>query len=236
MNSLELIPCAGLCNRLRAIFSYRLKAIEEGKQLIVYWEDHSHCFGNIFNTIIEIPPNVSIQNYLEYKSINPLGNPLKSYSQCCIPNYECIRLTKQFKEIYNDIMNKLFEGKPFISVHIRRTDFTIDALKGGHYVPDEYFYEFIDSHLKTSPELLVYVATDNPETQRIFQAKYPGTIKIIQQIPETPIRGTLRHTNSIFAFLDLCICVSGIAFHGTPISSFSETIELMRRQNVKTLW
>jgi hypothetical protein len=235
-DTFELLPCAGLCNRLRTIFSYRTRAIENKKKLIVYWEDHSHCAGNIFDNIIKTPLDIEVKSYNEYKRMNSSCNPLKTYDQCCIPNYECIRLTDKFRELYKNAMDILFKGKSYISVHIRRTDFTIDALKRGDYVPDEYFYEFIDTHLKTYPDSLIYLATDNVDTQRIFSDKYKDSIRINPTVGKNRIPGTLRHTTNVFAFLDLCICVSGNDFQGTPKSSFSETIDLMRVQKINLTW
>jgi hypothetical protein len=233
---IDLKPVAGLCNRLRAIFSYRKKAIEEDAILNVYWTDHSHCAGNIFNTIIDLPSHINYQYFSNSYGNDYVHRLPGEYNQCCIPDYQCLKLKNNFKKLYLDIIEKLFQNKQYIAVHIRRTDFTIDAVKNGHYMDDTYFYNYIDSVLEKSPETLVFLATDNPTTQLQFISKYSQNIRILHKIPETLNRETLRFTNIEWAFLDICVCVNANDFFGTPKSSFSETIQLMREQSVNYLW
>ena len=54
---IALLPCSGLCNRLRAIYSYYKLAKEQDKPFLIIWRSKidSACIGNLLDYYEKIP-------------------------------------------------------------------------------------------------------------------------------------------------------------------------------------
>jgi hypothetical protein len=139
-------------------------------------------------------------NHEMYKYLNPLPH---------------IRI-----QINNNI--KLLENN-YIAVHIRRTDHAPLAKLHGLYTDDNEFIKFIDNY----PDMNIYIATDNKETQDFFYNKYKQRIKAIQQI--STLSNGFRKTSMEHAVVDIFTCANAKYFLGSGWSSFSELITDLRK-------
>ena len=110
-------------------------------------------------------------------------------------------------------------------MHVRRTDHTELAKSHRKYTTDEEFFEWIDCALP--PDSIVYLSTDNRNTQIAFKKKYGKRIRWWQDIPEKT--HSLRHTSLVHAAIDLYMCISSDAFKGSGYSSFTDYILEMKK-------
>ena len=117
--------------------------------------------------------------------------------------------------------NKSQLGADYIAVHIRRTDHITSAKENNKYTSDEDFINFIDAN----PNVNLYIATDNRDTQDKFYARYSNRIKVITFID--PVR-QLRQTSLDTAVIDIFTCAGASSFMGSGWSSFTDLINLLR--------
>jgi len=209
---------AGLCNRLRAMFSYLLFARKNNKKLKVAWSVGADCNGR-FQDYFYVPNDVILAS-------RHFGNI--DYNGCFHTHsdfggvylYNDLKLLPHMEEKINEKRQQL--GK-YISVHIRRTDHINLAKEQKTYTEEQAYIEFINGY----PEYNVYIATDNLETQQFFYNLYKDRIKVIKHIESST---KLRQTSLEEAIIDLYLCIYSDKFMGTPYSSYTDTI-LSIRQN-----
>lgn len=70
-NPLVIVAVEGMCNRLRAITSYRLVAHESGRPLVVVWRRDEYCNGHFHDVFLSIPG-------VSFVKSPPGGKPLSS--------------------------------------------------------------------------------------------------------------------------------------------------------------
>ena len=92
------------------------------------------------------------------------------------------------------------------------------------YTKDEDFITFLNKN----NEYNIYLATDNTETQNKFLKLYPKRLKYIKKINDTTSH---RNTDLQDALTDMFVCALSNKFEGTYYSSFSQFIELIRKDN-----
>ena len=214
-----IIPIAGLCNRLRVIFSYFYKARQEYKQLIVLWRDEIDCNGFFLDYFKEIP---GITFYLEKE----FPNNKIDYTGCHIhpdfePEYSLLYLKPEVQEKVNECILKL--EKKYISIHVRRMKEFNYNLRKNNIKPTPFWkYEkFIDKYWN----LPLYISVDNLIDQKILYNRYKNRIPIIHFIQPSD---NFRPTSLLQAIIDLYICISSTYFHGTKFSTFTTFIHEMR--------
>lgn len=220
----------GLCNRIRVILSGL--ALEPEKPLVIVWKKEPAVSGSHFLEVFQPIPKVKFVDTFVGKEIR------KECHELC-PESEWRHLVKLLKpkppvqSRINKVLDKL--TRPFIAVHVRRTDL-IPRLDDPGY---DSFFKFIDDFLtarhrsnshtnifgsdKYEPN--VYVATDNAETLAVFATRY-GSRLVSCGARYAPTRK--RQTELADAVVDMFVCAEAEHFMGTPKSSFSEMIEQIR--------
>ena len=104
------------------------------------------------------------------------------------------------------------------------------AFQIGRNAADDEYERFADQYLASHT---IFLATDNADTQRRFEARYGPhlfTACAISETSETAIAPKLvhRHTPLRHAVVDMFTCVQAEVFKGSPFSSFSDAIYHMR--------
>jgi len=217
-----IMPEGGLCNMLRVVFSWYARARKEGRELIVCWALSDACPGFFLDYFEPIPGIKFIKGYSpgmhhDYKGCEVLKefNTPSMYSALKPKAHIQARIDSNIAELKNGMVG-------FIAIHARRTDHIRDALANNLKTSDGAFFEFLD---KQSPDLSIYLATDNLGTQEIFKSRYGARIKALKWI--TP-RRTLRQTDIEDAVVDIFTCVCANAFLGSGWSSFTDLINDLR--------
>lgn len=214
MQSINIVPTAGLCNRLRVLFSYLALANKNNKMLNVFWQINEACNGHFLDAFC----NIDGVNFIDQKpeSIDYIGhNP-------------CIRITN--KNIYKQLIPNqkidikikelLKNNEKYNSIHIRRTDHIHYANLKKRFTSDSVFEQFIDRS-----QYRVYLACDNYNTQEYFLKKYEEKVFVNNYIKPSKNQ---RQTSLEDAAIDLLMCVKSLSFLGTAYSSYSDLIKLLR--------
>ncbi len=214
----------GLCNRLQALMSYRAV---HGRIQVQYAVDCQIGYGR-FEDVFEPLSGVTFE-YLEetrdrptYEDNLPKGT--------LYANQPCPEADNSWWDAYRDLVllpEHAARVKAYPSaVHIRRTDFTKLAKDVGVYVNDESFLRQIRQ--MDGP---VYLATDNMETQATYIKAINDMGKgweVLDWVPDHDNRHDNRATGLAHAAIDMYTCSMATSFVGTPGSSFSATIEVLR--------
>jgi len=216
------MPEGGLCNMLRVVFSWYMKAKKERRQLIVSWVLSNACNGFFLDYFEPVPDIKFLKGYSPNIKYDYQGcMVLEEYNN---PNmYSMLKPRAEIKaRIEKNIMELKSSNAGFIAIHIRRTDHINHAIQNNKYTTDNDFYEFLD---KQPLSANIYIATDNLDTQKQFKARYGDRIKALKWI--TPQR-TLRQTSIEDAVVDIFTCVGANAFLGSGWSSFTDLINDLR--------
>ena len=130
-------------------------------------------------------------------------------------------------------------SRNFVAMHVRRSDHAVDKKK---QTSDDDFKKFLDDlegGACGGAELGVFLATDNPATQKRYSTlcgESPGAgggrLRHLlpmehDVIPDDP---AFRFTSVERAVCDIFICVEALVFKGSHFSSFSDAIQRLRLQ------
>uniref|UniRef100_A0A6C0HN41 Glycosyltransferase n=1 Tax=viral metagenome TaxID=1070528 RepID=A0A6C0HN41_9ZZZZ len=229
--AITVVTTGGLCNMLRVTFSYLLKAKSENKVLNVFWQPTDACpqhFLELFQPVnglnfINSINNLNIADKADKTDIAYIG--FDAYSETNTPlMYAELKPLPKYNPWYASELTQRFAfalNEPYIAVHIRRTDHSVDAKQNNKYTSDEDFIKFIDDN----PNINLYIATDNRATQDKFYARYKNRIKGIKFIEPSIY---LRQTSLGIAVIDIFVCVNAVKFMGSGWSSFSDLINDIR--------
>lgn len=238
-----IVPTGGICNRMRTIVKYWqwVKSVNSSKKqnevktrLYVIWRRSEHCrqtFPELFDdTLFCKTRDICIVSCAEHPQIEHINvdedTSFIHGVQKVTPLHEMYSLYQPIKLLKDKIQNVLPQT-PFIAIHIRRTDHSQLAKSKDRFTEDKMFHSFIEKH----PDLPIFLATDNRQTQLVFKERYPNRIFWTEDIPEIGHDGKQRrrhHNNEHAAIVDLYTCIKATFFYGSGYSSFSDTIELMR--------
>ena len=226
--TIVLKPKAGLSNRLRFLFSfiYKMKKENIQKNLIVIWENNANCNGYLDNIICPLDNCTILHNNNKNFIINDSScGPVTKYKSCnYLENLGFKPLPILLEKIIN-IIKKL--DNKYIAVHIRRTDLTnhLKHMKRMHrYTDDKLFIDFLNNN----KDYNIYLATDNNDTQEYYLKLYKNRIKYINIIQKIKKH---RQTSLEDALIDMFVCALANKFQGTDYSSFTDFINLIRRDN-----
>jgi hypothetical protein len=122
-------------------------------------------------------------------------------------------------------------GAGYAAVHVRRLDHLPHAanMKWQFYSVSEFI-----RYLRDEQGCNVFAATDNAETQSTIRAQEPGVFfaeEIRSGADGQSEHDHRRHTTLQHAVVDLFVCAGAKRFLGSPGSSFSETIDILRWLN-----
>ena len=110
----------------------------------------------------------------------------------------------------------------YISIHLRSTDLISNKRIVSRRLIK--FFNFIDHN----PGKNIYLATDCEKYQKTFLEKYKGKVFFFEKISENHIEREVRNTSNISIYMDLFMCRDSIDFLGTPESTFSTLIKILR--------
>lgn len=216
----------GLNNKLRVTLAYLYVANVEYKKLRIIWIKDDQCpenFDNLFQPI----------NNIEFIYTDIVPNDIIDYNvgwttEDRYLKYKYFKHLKPIKIIQDKIdQTKKLLGNNYIACHIRRTDIvTMKKYFGANFTMngDDEYIKFINDLDKN---LNIYIATDNQDTQQKFIDIYGDRItykKIVKS-------DKLRQTSVQDAVKDMYICAGAKYFMGSPWSSFTDSIEEIRKLN-----
>jgi hypothetical protein len=207
----------GLCNRLRALLSYR--ALHGSIEAIWTPEDMvSHAaFLDVFEPLHGVT-FVDANGGWDVQAWAPAPDAPKGWEL----GYA------ELKPVA-DVRRRIGWGMPYDAVHIRRTDYLPNMASLGQDVePINAFLEW------ASMSSLLYVATDNGTTQRaVKEARQRDGLRTFwaTSLDGSDEQGLVDHRRNgtlADAVVDLYMCVDGNKFMGSTGSSFSDTINILR--------
>jgi hypothetical protein len=214
---MKLYAIGGMCNRLRAILSYRaiygeLDIVWEPDETVAYarWED-------IFQPLDGV--RFLTSGLWDVEDFAPAKDAPPGWERA----YRDVVPTPPLMERIAEV--KAWVGPTYLAVHIRRTDHVPNIQTLGMQV--ETLEEF-GRWAQQWAELPLYLATDNRETQDRFPDWVVGT----RFLPSSEIQGLEDHHRNgplADAVVDLFVCAAALRFKGSASSSFSDTIEALRR-------
>lgn len=219
--TITVITNSGLANRFRVLFSFYQYALDNSFNLNIGWSTDAHCNG-LFLDYFEPIPNVTFNTYIKKERVNCVYEGCMAHHDYINPDYSLLKLKSPLQSIISHKINII--GPDYISIHVRRTDMTERSIRLNRYVADDEFFQFIDSY----PNKNIYIATDNKGTFNIFKKKYPN--RIIFDYHNTYTRSK-RHTSLRDAIIDMYMCIHSSVFKGTPCSSFTSFIKVIRNSS-----
>lgn len=212
----RLHPTGGVCNRVRAILSYRAAhgavAVEWDNALPRHFNDLFHSItGVVFVDGYEGKEDCGIcaDAPAGWERAYALLQPVPAISQ---------RIAKHRAEM----------GHEYVAIHVRRTDMIPLVLSQGLTLPtDEDFHAW----LRLNPTLPAWVATDNGETQRKFTGD--PRVRVLAPLEGQELHAWDDHTCYSpleDGVVDLFMCAYATHWMGSgAFGSFSNTIEILRR-------
>ena len=219
----------GLCNRLRAVLSYRLVALAEGRPLVAIWRQDAQCNGDFLECFAPLPGVRFVKEAPHYRPswVNHAHPSIKGTAA----EVEGYKVLLPAIPIRSTIVQRIRGRTAFVAAHIRRTDMTLfGRLPPG--TTDAEVEAFLDAHAAHR----VYVATDCGETYaRFTSGRYASRCMPTEREGWRP--GALRQTSLREAAVDLYVCAAAAHFCGSRGSSFSDVIESLRlAQGIEPRW
>ena len=227
---------AGLCNRLRAVLSHRLAALELGCLLTVLWVPSQQCPGNftdVFEALSGVQfvahataPIVSNEEAVHIES-NNYHESVRGHRARMELCWAALALVPQLCQEVDE--NVLACTGDFVALHVRRTDHQtlyeplVVAMQC--QVSDTDFQRYCNAH----PELQIFLATDCEDTQRRFLAANPARCHVGKHSIRAHVGSSLRQTSLRASAVDLFTCAEATIFKGSPFSSFSDAICHLRK-------
>lgn len=237
---LLMSPSGGICNRLRSFILQQLYNKHEASKsyclplrLIVVWKQTSACqqpFSQLFlqkKNGESIFPNVTFcEDEFDYDEIHidlEINDTVDKSQKIeeMKDLFSKITPTDRIQKRIHAVVQGIHE--PFIAIHVRRTDHISLAKEKNKFTTDTTFFDFIDQHSKECP---IFLATDNENTQAIFKKRYNDRLHWNTKIAQ---RKDLRQTSEENAVVDLFVCAHARYFLGSGYSSFTDTIQLLRK-------
>ena len=239
---INLRPCSGLCNRLRAMNGAYWLARRLGCRLNVFWRvDDS--MNTRFSELFEVPEDMSLiemkpESYFSrglFSWLNPFANPVDDRERfvrrvVASKGWGPWALT-EYAEFYRDEFSsyswlrpvatlqkqidefRLKLGDSPIGVHIRRTDNEMSI----KYSPLILFEEKIREELEKNPRQKFFLATDDVPTKSRLLDLFGDIILTRQDIAVREAENGVRD-----AAVDLILLASCSKLYGSYYSSFSE--------------
>lgn len=223
---MRLHAVGGLCNRLRAILSYRALHGE----ITVVWDVNEYVSDARWDDVFGPIPGVTFEYH---KGWTEAGWDVEDYAPAkgAPDGWERdYRYVRPVPSVRQSIAGMLELG-PFAAMHVRRTDYVPNmALLGEHVEPLEDFVLWAEKMGRP-----VFLATDNAETRRLLgeRLRFVGVKWLshaalagadVQALEDHSRSGSLSD-----AAVDLYVCVAASHFKGSRGSSFTDTIEILRR-------
>lgn len=229
-NTFVLETNSGLCNRLRAVFSYYISLKNTNTKMIVIWKPDIHCPGYFLDYFKPVPGVTFLRQNNGLKVNKKTCGAHSKFNPNDVDNKDLniFRYLEPLPKIKSKVIGLLKKyNKNYIATHIRRTDHkgVIDRRDNGIGTTNNVFRQFINLHKNKN----LYIATDCKNTQNMFYNMYKNRIKYIKKITGN----NFRQTSLYDAVVDLYMCQNASVFKGTICSSFSGIISYLRHSKRK---
>lgn len=217
--AVRLHAVGGLCNRLRAILSYR----DVYGSLEVVWEPDEYVSRGRWADVFEPLPGLSFRDdgAWDAEDFAPHKDAPNGWQGAYGELYPVHAVRTRIRGFTGEDM------PPYIACHVRRTDHVPDV--GTHGGNMTRLSEFLDwAQGWDGP---IYVATDNGETQIKLRNAWPDRFlcgAALDGAEEQALTNHARNGVLADAVVDLFVCARARRFKGSRASSFSETIEILR--------
>lgn len=226
-----LVICVdhGLCNRLRALLSYREVAQREGRRLLVVWQRDKHCNGEFLDCFEPLPGVRLIREVPSWAPAAERVNHCHPQVRGTPAEVQSCGLLKPWPALRAAIDARVRECAPFVACHVRRTDMLVWAKldpksRYARETADERFDAFVDAHRSHN----IYLATDCAATHARFAAAHSARMRACAALAATHDPHKHRQTTLTEAVVDLYVCAAAVHFMGSAGSSFSDTIAHLR--------
>lgn len=235
---LQLRPCAGFGNRLRALVSGMCAAQDAERYLQVRWcQEVGICRGDLltFFTPTSFPKFVMIENVVPgtasideipcnspadwdhaFQQCNSTISPVSIASHAHFHQTDPERWTNHLRTLQPNprlkaqILNLFQNSTTVVGVHVRRTDNHM-SIKNS---PTAAFIDAMDAYPQTT---MFFVASDDDRERIAMQARFPGRILTAARFLERTT--TNGGVDAFLDFLGLSMCSEILGSH---YSSFNE--------------
>lgn len=224
---MRVVPIGGLGNRLRTILSWRAV---HGPITAVWCRSDAVCHGR-WEDAFEPLEGVTFEDGGDVHAHEYKGpHDVMSCGVC--PGLEGTDWCKAYLELASArglerVLSEVGYLDEYAAVHARRTDHVEHARTHGHFTTNE---ELLAWHCRTGNGPL-YLATDCPNTRNWFRARQDRVLTNGAQL-ESVSGYEVRPGKLADAVIDLFMCARATRFMGSWFSSFSETVEILRKPPV----
>jgi len=241
----------GLSNRIRSMAAHFALSKCLGGNFTYEWFIDPSCPDYFSNLLISslVLENINFKEctnsdtlYIAHDSKptncgSHLSDIFNAYKDLGI-NMDCLSSYNQefYKDLYpiHRILNQVIDLRldtvvSLLGVHVRRTDMIHHCLSRGVKPPNENdMFHAIDAYLNKKPDTMIFLAADNPQSESLYQKKYPDKI-IVQHKDWDPSKSDTSNDSLIQdrmsslseAVIDLYALSKCDFIIGTKHSSFS---------------
>lgn len=210
----------GLCNRLRAILSWRLVR----GPLHVIWPVQPTCHDT-FEAVFEPLGGVTFVHPGHSRPEEDVWAPHPDAPFGWERAYADLVPVEAIRARVEAMVHRI--GRPFAAMHVRRTDHVPARLRDGDDPGrDEDFFAFADRD-----ELPLFLATDNGVTQARYRERYGSRLHVATPMGGSEVSGMFdptRHSTLADGVVDMYVASYSVRFRGCVASSFSHTIDALR--------
>jgi hypothetical protein len=225
----RLHAIGGLCNRLRAILSRRFSSVND---LTVVWDVNEYVSGARWDDVFMPMLGVTFEHHdgwtgsgWDVEDFAPAKDAPDGWERA----YAELRPVTNIRQRIAVAMSALGE---YSAMHVRRTDHVPNQESlGAHVEPLEDWILWAEKVAQQN----VWVATDNGETQQTLSERLrfygmQASLTWLQGAATQGLEDHRRNGTLADAVVDLYVCAAAKYFKGSQGSSFTDTIEILRRE------
>ena len=224
----RVVGIGGLSNRLRAVLSARA-AWGECEALWAAGDAVHHAsFTDVFHPLDRVTFIYAGRGHAH--ELDPVqwphdvmtSNPIEEAPDGWTKAYSELKPLPHLQSRIDELMVSMGGKGQYTAIHARRLDHVAHAPQFGHYTTNEELHEWVQAQ----PPAPLYLATDDPGTQEWFRGKHSR----IQwhRTPERVQGYEIRPGTLADAVVDMFVLAGAARFKGSWMSSFSETVGLLR--------
>ena len=207
---------------------YNKSGSDRDSNEIIYRKNINNDINSVFYAIVHI---------ISYQADNVVGQYVpytveKTHKTPIIDELRhVIRDLKPREALLNKIDNTIFKEK-ILGIHLRTTD-------GGFVdIPKNNIFKYINDFFINNPDYKIYISCDNLEIEQKIRQMYPDKIYYLKSpfgnsYSDKFNRGSYGTINAVCEMFSLSKCTK---FVGTPGSSFSFMVWLLRNDDTLDFW